>query len=126
MSGLASVQKNGPKPDRYPDKEAKNGKHRSMLKVANHQVIGKPAVGFRKKYYERGMTGCGHPHSFRSQVHIIKSGLRREARKCRMQCLPHDLSSNYSFCGFCSWTAMNLDARDELKIFKKQYFVIVI
>ena len=40
MNGIVSVQKNGPNPDRYHGKQAKNGKYHFALKAANHQVIG--------------------------------------------------------------------------------------
>ena len=51
-NGIASVQKNGPNPDRYLGKVAKNGKHHFVLKAANHQVIGTSQLYDS----ERGMT----------------------------------------------------------------------
>ena len=39
-NGIASVQKNGPNPERYLAKVARNGKHHFVLKAGNHQVIG--------------------------------------------------------------------------------------
>ena len=51
-NGIASVQKNGPNPDRYQGKIAKNGEHHFALKAANHQVIGTSQLYDS----ERGMT----------------------------------------------------------------------
>ena len=54
MNGIASVQKNGPDPDRYQCKEPKNGKHQLVLKAANNRVIGTGQL----RDSEKGMMTC--------------------------------------------------------------------
>lgn len=54
-NGIVSVQKNGPNPDRYQGKVAKNGKHHFVPKAANHQVIGTSQLYDSEKGMTPGM-----------------------------------------------------------------------
>ena len=59
-NGIASVQKNGPNPDRYLGKVAKNGKHHFVLKAANHQVIGQSQMYESAAACQSGIESVGN------------------------------------------------------------------
>lgn len=54
--GIASVQKNSPKADRFAKLEAKNGKFYFTLKAGNHQVIGNSQMYANEKSRDAGIA----------------------------------------------------------------------
>lgn len=55
-NGIASVQTNSPKDERYERKTASNGKFHFNLKAANHQVIGSSQLYASEASREKGIA----------------------------------------------------------------------